>query len=178
MPIGSFSFIRFWKVSRSIIRATVMRPASLRKSWNPKRSNHSEFRRISALDTSTTFGHLLDVRREVPLDLLARELRPQLVPPAGVPHHRRRVADDEDDRVAELLDRAELHQRDRVADVEVRRARIHAELHAQGLLRLQRALDALGELALLDQVDDAALEDGELAVDFGAHGIRRAGAYC
>src|SRR5262249_24732123 len=82
---------------------------------------------------------------------------------------RGRVADDQHDRVPELLDRPELHQRDRVPDVQVGRARVHPELHPQGLLRLEAELDALGELALLDQVDDAALADGELLLDLLAH---------
>jgi hypothetical protein len=113
--------------------------------------------------------HLLDVRLKIALDLLARELRPELVAPGGIADHRRRVADDEDDRVPELLDRAQLHERDRVTDVQVGRARIHAELDAEGLAGLEAALDALRELALLDQIDDAALEDGELGFDFLAH---------
>ena len=52
MPIGSAAAMRFSKVSRSIMRATVMRPASLSTSWKPILSNHSELRRTSVRSRS------------------------------------------------------------------------------------------------------------------------------
>src|SRR5690349_14697658 len=54
MPIGSFSAVRFWNVSRSSMRATVMREASRRTSSKRIASNHSEFRWTSARCMSIT----------------------------------------------------------------------------------------------------------------------------
>jgi hypothetical protein len=71
--------------------------------------------------------------------------------------------------VAELLDLAQLQERHAVAQVQVGRAGVHAELDAQRLPRRQALLDAFRQLALLDQVDHAAREHGQLALDFALH---------
>ena len=82
---------------------------------------------------------LLLVRPRVAVDLLARQHGPGRRAPARVADARREVADDEDDLVAEVLELAELLQDDRVAEVDVRRRRVEAELHAQ-LAALARGL--------------------------------------
>ena len=54
-----------------------------------------------------------------------------LLRPDGIADHRGRVADDQHDRVPELLQGAQLQELHGVPDVQVRRARVHAELDAQ-----------------------------------------------
>ena len=59
------------------------------------------------------------------------EHRAQRRAPGRVAHARRVVADDQHDPVAGVLELAQLAQHDRVAEVDVRRRRVDAELHAQ-----------------------------------------------
>jgi hypothetical protein len=58
-----------------------------------------------------------------------------------------------------------------MADVDVRRGRVDAELDAQRAPIATAALEAVGELAALDQVDDTALEDAELFCDGWEQGL-------
>ena len=74
---------------------------------------------------------LLDVGLGVRVDLLERERRPRGVAARRVADERREVADDEHDRVAEVLELPQLAQRHRVAEVQVGRGRVDAELDAQ-----------------------------------------------
>ena len=102
-------------------------------------SSHSLLRR-----TSVRLGveHLEGLALEglgVGVDLLAREHRAGSPSARRVAHARGVVADDQDDRVAEVLELAQLAQDDGVAEVDVGRRRVDAELDAQR--------PALGELA-------------------------------
>jgi hypothetical protein len=67
----------------------------------------------------------------VGVDLRLAEHRAQARAPRGVPHARGVVADDQHDTVTGVLELAQLAQHDRVTEVDVRRGRIDAELHAQ-----------------------------------------------
>ena len=65
------------------------------------------------------------------LDLLTGQHGARVRAPAGVAHARRVVADDQHDDVTQVLELAELLQHDRVAEMDVRRRRVEAQLHAQ-----------------------------------------------
>ena len=64
--------------------------------------------------------------------MFAREGGPGRVAPGWIAHERGEVADDQDDLVAEVLELTELPKRHRMAEVKVRRRRVHAELDDQG----------------------------------------------
>ena len=76
--------------------------------------------------------------------LFAREARAQLVLARRVADHRGEVADEEDDRVPELLELPHLRHQDGVAEVEVGARRIEAGLHAQRLAGAPRRFFELG----------------------------------
>src|SRR2546427_4119768 len=78
----------------------------------------------------------------------ARKLRTRGGTPARVTDHRREVADDEHGPMTELLKLPQLGERDRVPEVDVRRARIDTQLHPQG----PPALQAREQLALGNDV--------------------------
>jgi hypothetical protein len=76
-------------------------------------------------------ARLAHVGLRVRVDLLAREHGPRGRAPGGIPHARGVVPDDQDDRVAGVLELAELGQDDRMAEVDVGRRRVQAELDAE-----------------------------------------------
>src|SRR6185369_15606963 len=110
---------------------------------------------------------LLEVGLRVGVDLLLGELRARLVAPRRVAEHRRRPADDEDRVVAEVLELAQLAQHHGVAEVQVGRGRIEAELDAQRLPARDRLREALRELLPLLAVDHAVQEQPRLPLDLG-----------
>ncbi len=65
------------------------------------------------------------------VDLLARQRRAGGVAARRIADHRREIADQEDHLMAQILQLAHLVQDDRVAEVQVRRGRVQAELDAQ-----------------------------------------------
>ena len=109
---------------------------------------------------------LLGVGAAVRLDLLEREHRAGAVLVAGVADERREAADEQDRLVAELLELAQLAHGDGVAERQVGRRGVDAEVDAQrpalgqalAQLALHRARDALVA------VDDAAHEEPHLLV--------------
>ena len=116
-------------------------------------SSHSELRRTSSRSSvRRTLRRLVHVRARVRVDLLAGEHRPGGRAPARVAHARGVVADDQDDGVAEVLELAQLLQHDGVAEVQVGRGRVQAELDAQraalGEALLERAARAGTSTAL------------------------------
>src|SRR5712692_6855080 len=58
-----------------------------------------------------------------------------------VTNHRRKVANQENRGVAEVLKMLELSNDDRVAEMNVGRSRVHAEIHAQGFSGLLRFVE-------------------------------------
>jgi hypothetical protein len=74
---------------------------------------------------------LLDVRPRVRVDLLGRQGRPRGVAAGRVADECREVADDEHDRVPEILELAQFAKRDGVAEVQVGGRGIDTELRAQ-----------------------------------------------
>ena len=80
---------------------------------------------------------LVDVGFRVRLDLLAGKLRAGRVAPRRIADERRAVTDDERDLVAEVLELAQLAQRDGVADMDVRSRRVDAELDVEGFAALE-----------------------------------------
>ena len=73
-----------------------------------------------------------------------RELRPRLRAPGGIADHRGEIADDQDRLVPEILELAQLGERDGKAEMDIRRGGIDPELHiertAQPQLRQQLRL--------------------------------------
>jgi hypothetical protein len=97
---------------------------------------------------------LVDVRLRVRLDLVGRELRPGLLLAGRIADERREVADDEHRGVARVLELPELAEHDRVAQVDVGRARVDAQLHAER----SALLELLQQLLLGVDVDGAPEE--------------------
>jgi hypothetical protein len=97
--------------------------------------------------------------------LFMGELRPGRVLPTRVSDHRRVVADDQYGLVAEVLERAQLAQHDREAEVDVRRSGVDAELHPQGLPFLQRAAQLLHQLVLGHYGGHPAADAGHLLLN-------------
>ena len=104
---------------------------------------------------------LLEVGLPVGAGLVARQRRPRLALARRVADGRREVADDEDGAVAGVLELAQLAQHDRVAEVEVRPARVAAELDEQRHARRGARLRGGREAARGQGVGDAAHEVGE-----------------
>ena len=113
------------------------------------------------------------VRLRVREDLVLRELRARHLLAGGVADHSREVADQEDDRVPEALEVPHLPEDDRVPEVEIRRGRIEAHLHEQGLAGLRGADELLLQLVALLARFDALQEEVELLGD----GRKGAGAH-
>ncbi|ABA51107.1 hypothetical protein BURPS1710b_3413 [Burkholderia pseudomallei 1710b] len=109
---------------------------------------------------------LLEVGLRVRFDLLARERRAGRVAARRIADQRREIADQENHRMAEILQLAHLVQHDRVAEVDVGRRRIEAQLDAQRLVRRRAFRELLRELFLDQQLVNTALRDGERMADF------------
>ena len=101
----------------------------------------------------------------VGLDLLLGQPGAGLVAAGGVADERGVVADDDDGRVAEVLELPQLAQRDGVAEVDVDAGRVDAVLDAERAVLADRALELLEELVLGDDLLDPAAEDLELFGD-------------
>jgi hypothetical protein len=151
-------------------------------SANDMVANHSPFRWIGlrAVERGRTGrGESVDLGED-----LGGELGPGLRTPARVADHARVVADDHHDLVAEVLERAQLPQADRVAEVDVGRRRVEPLLDAQRPLLGDRARELPAKLVERQDLVDAAREDRELSLDFGldlripgsAHGAHRSRA--
>ena len=101
--------------------------------------------------------HLLLVGLGVRLDLRPRERRPRLRAPGGVADHAREVADHEHHAVPEVLEVLHLPDQNGVAEVQVGRRRVEADLD-----RERAALRELGlERLRRDDVHRPAREPGE-----------------
>ncbi len=107
---------------------------------------------------------LFGVRGSVLFDFGAGQLRARRLLSRWVADHPGEVAHDENDAVARVLEVLHLADHDRVAEVDVGRGRVKSHLDRQGPAR-----DLAGEVVLLDQIDCAALEEGDLVGD-GSHG--------
>ena len=107
------------------------------------------------------------VGARVGLDLLVAQHGPRVRATARVADARRVVADDQHDAVAEVLELAQLLQDDRVPEVDVRRRRVQAELHAQ-LAALARRPCAGARRARPAGSDWAALRVRKAACEAGS----------
>ena len=94
-------------------------------------SSHSPLRRTSVRSGSSTLNAWSWKVLRVAVDLLGLEHRAQRGLPGRVADPRGEVADDQDDRVPGVLELAQLLQHDHVAEVDVGRRRVDAELHPQ-----------------------------------------------
>ena len=108
----------------------------------------------------------------VGLDLLLGQLGAGLVAARGVADQGRVVADDDDGRVTQVLELAQLAQGDRVPEVDVDAGRVDAVLDAQRAVLADRAFELLEELGLGDDLLDPAFQDRKLFGDIPHRAIR------
>jgi len=101
----------------------------------------------------------------VGFDLLARERRARRVAAGGVADHRREVADEKDHGMPKVLQLAHLVQHHRVADMDVRRRGVEAELDAQRLAGGLGAGQLLQPFIFGQQVFAAAAADAHRLAD-------------
>ena len=144
-------------------------------------SSHSLLRRTSRRSGSGSriFSACSLEGLGVGLDLLLGEHRAQGRAPRGVAHAGGVVADDQHHAVAGVLELAQLAQHDGVAEVDVGRGGIDAELHAQGPPLAARQPELVRERALGQAVDGVTGESaGELDSVLGGcvGGVRHAAA--
>ena len=143
-------------------------------------SSHSELKRSSSSSGSSrrTLKACSWYVRALRVDLLAREQRPGRRAAARVADPRGEVADDEDHLVAEVLELAQLLQDDGVAEVDVGRRRVEAELHAQlaalarGLLELALETPS-GRASTAFRVRNAAASEGAGSIRPNASVVHR-----
>ena len=83
----------------------------------------------------------------------------------GVANHAGKIADQKDDRVAEVLKMLELAQEHGVAEMEIGRGRIESGFYAQRLAGSKRLLQLGTKLGLLHNFGRALLDVGELFVN-------------
>ena len=111
------------------------------------------------------FEDLLLVGLGVGVNLLARQRLAGHVAPGGVADQRGKVADQEDDRVAELLKVAQLAHQHGVAQVQVGRRGIEAGFHAQRAAGFAALFKALAQVGDADDLRRAFLQQIQLFVD-------------
>ena len=101
----------------------------------------------------------------VGVDLLACEGLAGDVAAGGVAYESGRIADEEDDLVAELLEVAQLAHEHGVAEVEIGSGGIESGFDAERAAGFERVREALAEVADADDFGGAFLEQVELLVD-------------
>ena len=169
--MGTPSRKRCEKSSRSMIRATVVRPVSRSTSamsiaGEPVGVVHQ----LDAVGIEVEHRpHLLDVGAGVGLDLVGGQRRAGGRAAGGIADPGGEVADDQHREVSEILELAQFVQNDRMAEMDVGRGRVDAELHPQRPARSQLGPELVG----VDAVDRARRQDLELLV----HVARRCPAH-
>jgi hypothetical protein len=108
---------------------------------------------------------LLEIGHRVGFDLLAGQRRARGVAARRVANHRGEVADQENHLVPQVLQLAQLVQHHGVAQVQVGRGRVEAQLDAQRLAALFGTRQFLGEFALDQQLVDTAFSNGKCFLD-------------
>jgi hypothetical protein len=109
--------------------------------------------------------HLLQIRFRVLVYLLARQRRARLRLPGGIADHRRKIADQENCSMAQVLKLFEFPQHHGVAQMDIRRRGVHAQIHAQRLARLRRFQQLRLQLFFADNFRDALFQDLQLFLD-------------
>ena len=135
--------MRLAKSSRSSSCATVTVPHEPEQVLHRHVEPLGVAAHLEPLVVGEHLGRLVEVGLRVRVDLLGREHGPRRRAPGRIAHARRVVADDQHDGVPEVLELAQLLQHDGVAEVQVGRRRVQAELDAQrpalGQALLERA---------------------------------------
>ena len=109
--------------------------------------------------------HLSLVRLGVLVELLPRKDGPRLDPSGRIADHARKIADKKDRRMAEFLKLLELLENHRMAEVQIRCGRVHAQLYAERPLLCLGLRKLLLHLVGAYEVHRAALDDLHLLVD-------------
>jgi len=94
--------------------------------------------------------HLLQIRFGVFLHLFARERRARFGYAGGIADHGGKIPNQENRGVAQILKLFQFAQHHRVAQVNIRRGRVHAEIHAQRLIFLKRIEQLVLQLLFTD----------------------------
>ncbi len=108
--------------------------------------------------------NLVEIGGHVRLYLFAGQRRTGLRLAAGVAHHRGEVAYQKDGGVSHILKVFQLAQHHGVAQVNVRRGRIHAELRPQRLSGLRRGLEFRFQIFFADNFRGALAQVGKLLI--------------
>ena len=109
--------------------------------------------------------YLILVRLGVRQHLLLGQRRTCRILAGGIANHRGEIANQKQHRVPGILELAQLVQDNRVAEMQIRRGRVHAQLHPQPLARLQ-----LGDkLFLADKILGAAPKQRQLRIHTHRH---------
>src|SRR5256885_13696774 len=106
-------------------------------------------------------------------DLLTAKRRPGDRSPRRVPDHPRKIANQKDCGMPEILEMLQLAEDHRMAKVQVRRSRVHAEFHAKRLTSLQRPFKFRAKVRLANDFRGALLEISKLFVYGGEGGHAR-----
>ena len=114
---------------------------------------------------------LVEVGLGVRLDLLARQRRARAVAPGRVADHGGEVADQRDHHMPQVLQLAHLVEHHRVAQVQVRRGGVHAELDAQRHTRGLGAGQLLHPVSLGQQLLAAPQAHGQGLPHLVIHGM-------
>jgi hypothetical protein len=111
------------------------------------------------------FENLCAVRLGVAVDILARHRRARDVAARGIADERRHVADQEYNRVPEILEMFHLAQQDGVAQMQVGRRGIEAGFHAQRPACLRRLHQAFAQVFFANDLGQTFLQIDQLFVD-------------
>ena len=101
------------------------------------------------------FEDLREVSLSVCANLFACQRRAGFGLSRGVANHRGEIANQEDGGVSKVLKMLQLAEDDGVAEMNVGRRGVHAEIHAQGCARFQRLLKLGGQLRFGNDFGDA-----------------------
>src|SRR5438552_10638174 len=112
-------------------------------------------------------AELRAVRVRVRADLIPGERPAGLRAAARIAEHAGKVADDDDDLVAQVLEVSELSQDHRVSEMKIGGGGIQPQLDLQRRAGAPRSLELLSELGLDDDVGGTAPDDLELLIDRG-----------
>ena len=117
------------------------------------------------------FEHLFEIRFRVGLDLLAGKRRARFGLAGGIADHGGKVPDKENGGVAHFLEVLQLADHHGVAQVNVRRRGIDAQLHAQGLAGLERLFQLRAQLRFGHDLRHALFQVRELFFHWSEIGL-------
>ena len=118
------------------------------------------------------FVDLLQISLGVRVDLFLAERRPGLRLSGGVTNHRGKIPDHEDRRMPHVLKMFQLAQHHRVAKMNIRRRRVHAQVHAQRFAGLHGICELLLQFFFRNDFRHTFPQIGELFLNGLEFGFR------